>query len=188
MGLGYRNLIGQPSAAQGPNLTASLVRTTIMPTASKQTVPTQFLDRPGKKIMVSVQGRLGNIITTPGTLTLDITFAAVQVWNSGAIQLSAVAHTTLPFWLDVLMTMRAIGSGTNANLMAAGRILSQCVIPAIGVSDAGQHNELIVPNVTPVVSTGFDSTILNAIDIFGTFSLSNANAIAIEQFHVEELN
>jgi len=188
MGLGYSNLIGVPSAAIGPILTASLTRTTIMPTPSKQTVPTNFFSAPGKHIRFRVAGQLGNIVTTPGTLTLDITFAAVQVWNSGAIQLSAIAHTTLPFWLEVDMTLRAIGAGTAANLMATGIMCSQCIIPAIGVVDLGSHNTLMVPNVTPVVSTGFDSTILNAIDIFGTFSLSNANAIAIHQFSIQEMN
>lgn len=188
MGLGFLNLVGQPSQSQGPNLTASAVRTSIMPTTAKQTVPVQFFDRPGKMIRVSVQGRLSNIVTTPGTLTLDLTFAAVQVWNSGAIQLSAIAHTTLPFWLDIVFTCRAIGAGTTANVMAAGLMASQCIIPAIGVVDAGSHNVLMVPNVTPVVSTGFDSTVLNAIDLFGTFSLSNANAIAVEQFAITEMN
>ena len=72
MGLGFVNLIGQPSQAQGPNLTASVTRTTIMPTSAKQTVPTQFFDRPGKTIKFQVHGRLSNIITTPGTLTLDL--------------------------------------------------------------------------------------------------------------------
>jgi hypothetical protein len=188
MGLGFVNTIGSPSQAQGPNLTASNTRTTIMPTTAKQTVPTQFFDRPGKQIRFLVNGRLSNIITTPGTLTLDITFAAVQVWNSGAIQLSAVAHTTLPFWLEVLMTCRTIGASTVATVMSAGLMCSQCIIPAIGVVDAGSHNTLIVPNVTPVVSSGFDSTILNAIDLFATFSLNNANAIAVEQFSILEMN
>lgn len=86
------------------------------------------------------------------------------------------------------MTCRSIGAGTAATVMSAGLMCSQCIIPAVGVVDAGSHNTLIVPSVTPVVSTGFDSTILNAIDIFGTFSLNNANAIAIEQFAIEELN
>ena len=188
MGFGFVNVVGQPAVAVGPNLTASLARTTIMPTAAKQTVPTQFFDRPGKQIRFLVNGSISNIVTTPGTLTLDITFAAVQVWNSGAIQLSAVAHTTLPFWLEVTMTCAAIGSGTTATVKSAGLMCSQCIIPAIGVVDAGSHNTLIVPNVTPVVSTGFDSTILNAIDIFGTFSLSNANAIQIHQFAIQEMN
>lgn len=188
MGLGYVNLFGQPNQAQGPILTASLVRTSLMPTSAKPTLPTQFWDRPGKKVRFRFQGRLGNIVTTPGTLTLDLTFAAVQVWNSGAIQLSAVAHTTLPFWLEVELTCRAIGSGTGANVMAFGRMTSQCIIPAVGVVDAGSHNVLLVPNIAPVVSTGFDSTILNAVDIFGTFSLSNANAINIEAYDMEELN
>lgn len=188
MGFGFVNVFGQPSIAQGPNLTGSAARTSIMPTATKQTLPTQFLGQINKRLRFMINGRLGNIVTTPGTLTLDITFAAVQVWNSGAIQLSAIAHTTLPFWLEVVMTMRAVGAGTAANLMAAGKICSQCVIPAIGVSDGGQHNDLVVPNVTPVVSTGFDSTVPNAVDIFGTFSLANANAIAIEQFAMIEEN
>lgn len=188
MGQGYANTIGQPSQAQGPSLTASAVRTTIMPTAAKQTLPTQFFDRPGKMIKFFVHGRLSNIITTPGTLTLDLTFAAVQVWNSGAVQLSAVAHTTLPFWLEVIMTCRSIGAGVAATVMAAGRMTSQAIVPAIGVVDAGSHNALMVPNVTPVVSTGFDSTILNAVDLFATFSLNNANAIAVEQFAIEEMN
>jgi hypothetical protein len=187
MGLGYSNIVGVPSAAIGPILTASLTRTTIMPTASKQTVPTNFFSAPGKHIRFRVAGQLGNIVTTPGTLTLDITFAAVQVWNSGAIQLSTTAHTTLPFWLEVDMTMRAIGAGSTANLMAVGMMVSQCI--SISGADATTgHSVLMVPNITPVVSTGFDSTILNAIDIFGTFSLSNANAIAIQQFSIQEMN
>src|SRR4051812_24397558 len=116
MGLGYVNLIGSPAQAAGPNLTASTTRTTLLPTATKQTLPTQFFDRPGKKIRAFVAGRISNIVTTPGTLTLDMTLSAVQIWNSGAIQLSAIAHTTLPFWLDIEMTLRAIGAGTSANL------------------------------------------------------------------------
>lgn len=181
----YVASIGADGQIQGPNLTASTTRTSLLAVAAgaagKPTIPCQWWDYVGKMMKVVVAGRLSNIVTTPGTLTLDMTFAAVQVWNSGAIQLSAVAHTTLPFLLELWLTCRSIGGGTAATVMAAGRMQSQCIIPAIGVVDAGSHNCLNVPNVTPVVSTGFDSTILNQIDIFGTFSLNNANAIAIEQ-------
>lgn len=188
MGLGFINLFGSPFQAQGPNLTASAARTSLTPTAGKQTLPTQFFDRPGKMIHVWIAGRLSNIVATPGTLTLDLTLSAVQVWNSGAIQLSSTAHTTLPFWLDIYLTLRAIGSGTNANLMAAGRMTSQAIMATAVADSTNTHTTLMVPNVTPVVSTGFDSTILNAVDIFGTFSLNNANAIAIEQGFIKEMN
>src|SRR5204863_6590041 len=79
----------------------------------------------GKVLRIRVAGGISNIVTTPGTITFQVEIGgplppAIACWSSGAIQLNATAHTTLPFTLDLLLTCRAIGSGTAANFMGQG--------------------------------------------------------------------
>lgn len=187
MGIGYWNTLVTMQGA-GPNLTGSLSATSILPQQAKIVLPNGFFAYVGQKFKVSAQGQLGNIVTTPGTLTMDMrmgTAGSIVVFNGGAMQLSATAHTTLPFWFDIEATLRANGGGTSANFMALMRFLSQCVTVTAGTSDpASGHSFLLAPNVTPVVGTGFDSTAANLVDIFGTFSLSNANAIQMQQYEI----
>jgi len=45
-----------------------------------------------------------------------------------------------------------------------------------------------MPNTTPAVGTGFDSTVSMVVDMFGTFSLNNANAIQLHQYWLYEVN
>ena len=147
-------------------------------------MPANYL-RDHKKFRLSVQGGISNIVTTPGTITFEFKVGSVVVWSSGAVQLSTTAHTTIPFWLDVELTCRAIGSGTSANFMAQGRILSQTV-NATAVADGTQtHSVLLLPNTAPAVGTGFDSTIANIVDFWTGFSINNAgNGIQVQQYEL----
>ena len=175
------------------NLTASNTATSILPPAAAFTLPANYFSI-GKMIRISFTGRLGNIVTTPGTLTLDVRFGSlatpIVVFNGGAMQLSSTAHTTLPFWADVLLTCRAIGATTSANMMGQGRVFGQAISFTVN-ADLATSNTVggtLFPNTTPAVGTGFDSTIANVVNVFGTFSLNNANAILVHQYVLEALN
>ena len=175
------------SKSQGASLSNSTTPTSLLPTADKITLPNNLLE-PGKVIRVTATGRISNIVTTPGTLTLDIRLGAVVAFNGGAMQLSTTAHTTVPFWWDILVTCRAEGSSTSANLIGLSKMESQAVAVS-GADGTSGHGQLMAPNTTPAVGTGFDSTASQTVDLFGTFSIANAgNLVGLEQFVLESLN
>ena len=167
-------------------LTASVTPTSIIPSAAIYTLPANFF-YVGRKIRIVAQGRVSNIVTTPGTLTLDVRFGAVVVANGGAMALNIVAKTNLPWWLCMDLTCRTVGSGTAATLMPQGFWKSESVIgsPLPAVGGVG---ELLIPSTAPAVGTGFDSTAAQAVNLFGTWSLSNANSIQTHQYKLISIN
>jgi hypothetical protein len=179
------------SQVDGPTLANSASAASLLQGAQKLVLPSGFFSAPGKALRIKGAGRLSNIVTTPGTLTLDVRLntTPIVVFNGGAMQLSTTAHTTLPIFFEILLTCRAIGSGTAANLMGQGVATSQCLALTAVADSATTPATLLMPNTTPAVGTGFDSSIANVLDLFGTFSIANAgNGITLHQFTVESLN
>ncbi len=187
MGIGYYNALVTAQVA-GPNLTASTTATSLLPAQAKVTLPAGFFAYAGQKMIIKAHGQLGNIVTTPGTLTIDVRFGGTVVFNGGAMQLSSTAHTALPFWLDIELTCRAVGSGSSANLMGQGRMTAQSLSLTAVADSTTTPATLLLPNTTPAVGTGFDSTATQQVDLFGTFSLNNANAIQVHQFEIPSVN
>ena len=180
-----------PSQVDGPALTASATPTSILHVTCKPQLYAGFFFI-GKKLRIHAAGRVSNIVTTPGTLTLDVRLGpadppTIVVANGGAMSLNVVAKTNVPWRLKWDLTCRAIGNGTAANLMHQGDWASESVIasPLPTVGGAGEH---MLPNAAPAVGTGFNSTVGLFMDLFATWSLNNANSIQVHQFHVEELN
>ena len=174
----------------GSALSNSTTATSILPPAAKFILPSNTLTV-GSAIRIKAAGQLSNIVTTPGTLTLDVRWNStpISVFNGGAMQMSSTAHTTVPFWMEILLTCRAIGSGTSANLMGQGVITSQALSLTAVADSTTTPATLLMPNTTPAVGTGFDSTVSNVMDLFATFSIANAgNAITLQQYTVETLN
>src|SRR5437867_1479899 len=85
-------------------------KSVINPDALTQLPPNFFY--PGKQLLVRATGGISNIVTTPGLMNFQVKVGSVAAFDTGNIQLNATAHTTLPFWLDILLTCRATGSGT----------------------------------------------------------------------------
>ena len=191
MGIGYYNSLVTMQAA-GPNLTASTTATSLLNAQAKVTLPAGFFAYIGQKLLVRVQGQIGNVVTTPGTLTLNFNLGSAGttvVWNSGAIALSTTVHTTLPFWLEIDLTVRSLGSGTAATFMPQGR-MTALPIQAVQQADPAtllSHNTLMLPTTVPATTT-FDSTIANVCDLVGTWSLNNADAIQVQQYEVISCN
>ena len=144
----------------------------------------------GKVFRVKVKGSISNIVTTPGTITFQINMGAIAAWSSGALQLNATAHTTLPFDMMVLVTVRAIGNATSANVIGIGTISGMMFTNTAGQVDSlNGVPTLMVPMTAPAVGTGFDSTIAQTLDLFAGFSISNiGNQVQIQEYIVEALN
>lgn len=144
----------------------------------------------GKMVRIRVKGGISNIVTTPGTITFQVMIGAAIAFTSGAIQLNATAHTTLPFDLEIILTCRAEGDGTTANLMGQAKITGVMVTKTAGQTDDAQGDQTIMaPATAPAVGAGFDSTIAKVLDFWAGFSISNAgNGVQVQQYSVEALN
>jgi len=176
------------SIADGTALTNSTTATSILPVIAKPTLPANYLFA-GKIFRVRASGRISTVVTTPGTLTLDFRLGSVSVFSSGAMTLNTTAQTNVGWIYDTMMTVRAVGATTTANILGQGLWVSHAVIgsPLPTAGGAGEH---ILPfNTAPVVGTGFDSTAAQLVDLFATWSVANAaNSITCHQFMIEDLN
>lgn len=154
------------------------------------TFPAGFFQTPGQKLRIHVGGGISNIVTTPGTITFQVMLGSVVVFTSGAVQLNATAHTTLPFTLDIDLTLRAVGNSTSANFMGMGKLGGIMFTLTAAQTDAVNTSGLfMVPVTAPAVGTGFDSTSAQVLDFWAGFSISNAgNGIQVQDYSVESMN
>lgn len=166
----------------GATLANSSAATSLLHAGVKKPMPAGFFAWIGQGFRVRGSGRISTLITTPGTLQLDLKFGSVIIASTGAMVLSTTAKTTVPMDFDLEGTVRALGGGTAANLMMAGRITSE----ALGATTVtGEQKTEPFPSGTPAVSTGFDDTAAASFDLVGTWSVANAaNSITIHQFSV----
>jgi hypothetical protein len=146
--------------------------------------------KPGRILRIITTGAISNIVTTPGLMNFQVKVGSVAAFDTGNIQLNASAHTTLPFWLEMLLTCRAKGSGTSANLMGMANVTGKMFTRTAGQTDDAQGDQsLMVPQGAPAVGTGFDSTIANTLDFFAGFTIANAgNLVQIHQYLAMALN
>ena len=176
------------SLADGAALSASTTPTSLLPVIAKPTLPANYLFA-GKMFRVRATGRISTVVTTPGTLTLDLRFGSVAVFSSGAMTLNTTAQTNTPWIYDALLTVRAVGSGTSANVLGQGTWTSHAVIGSSAIGTAGAACQIMPYNAAPAVGTGFDSTAAQTVDLFGTWSVNSAsNSITCHQFIIEDLN
>ncbi len=185
--LWQETLVSQDAAGTLFN-TYTTSKTIINPQALYTTTANKTF-KPGKKFSILVQGAISNVVTTPGTITFEVKIGSVIAFTTGAIQLSTTAHTTLPFWLEIMLTCRAVGSSTSANLMGQGRIESICVARTAVADGTQTHTVLTVPTTAPAVGTGFDTTIANIWDLWAGFSINDAgNGVQIQQYEIVARN
>ena len=179
-------LVVAPS--DGPTLTNTVTATSVLPATAKVVLPAQFFDKVGKSLRMRICGRISTVVTTPGTLTFDVRFGSVVVFNGGALVLNTVAQVNATFYADLLLTCRSIGSGTTATVLGIGTFESRAVIGSPAAS-AGSAGQTLMPDTAPVVGTGFDSTTSQTVDVFGTWSVASAsNSVTVHQYMIEAVN
>lgn len=181
------------TSVDGAALTNTVTATSILggvgtgASQAKITLPANFM-YVGRMLKVTAHGRISTLTAAPGTLTLDIRFGGTVVANGGAMSLNVNAKTNVPWALEWILTCRAIGSGTTANLMHMATWTSEAVIGS-PIPTAGGVGNLLLPVSAPAVGTGFDSTAAQTIDLFGTWSVANAaNSIQLHMYKCECLN
>jgi hypothetical protein len=170
-------------------LTNTTTATSILPASRKFTLPSYFFDAIGKTLRFRASGRISTVVTTPGTLTLDIRFGSVVVFNGAAMTLNTTAQTNVNWILEADLICRAIGSGTSANVIGQGSWKSHAVIGSSAPTAGGCGEHLLPYNTAPAVGTGFDSTASQTIDLFATWSVANAsNSITTHSFSIIAIN
>jgi hypothetical protein len=143
----------------------------------------------GKTWKILAQGRISCVVTTPGTARFDVRLgptSTIVVFDTGALNLNVVAKTTIPWWLDIQLVCRSIGSGTSATLFGFGMFTSEAVVGA-PANSAGGNGSLLCPVGTPAVGTGFDSTVDNQFDCFFTQTVATGS-MTVHNFEVWEIN
>lgn len=173
--------------ADGPTLTAAAAASCI-PTGSRIILPNNYFSV-GKILKVVLHGRISNVVTTPGTARFDVRMGpsgTIVVFDTGALNLNVVAKTNVPFWLEVMLTCRAVGASTASNFMGVGIFQSEAVVGS-PANTAGGNGSLLCPVGAPAVGTGFDNTAANALDVFFTQTVATGS-MTVHGYRVDALN
>lgn len=167
------------SQTDGTAVASTTTRTSLTPTSARFTTKTTGFWVVGKRLRLTASGRVSTF--TSGTLTLSFGVGSTDAWASQA--LTMVASQTNQTWrLDLDMTVRAVGAGgtATANLIGVGRIHAGAAISA---------STTMLPATAPAVGTSFDPGLASVLDLFATWSVSNAaNSITCHAYVLEALN
>lgn len=173
------------SYTDGPVLTAAAAASCV-PTYVPTTLPAGYWQI-GRIWRLRMAGRISCVVTTPGTARFDMRLGGVVAFDTLAMPLNIVAKTNVSWLLDVLMTCRAVGSGTSANLIGQGVFLSEANIltplPATGPGPGGQ---MVPYNTAPVVGTGFNSQSALTLDFFFTQTVATGS-LTVHQMMLEQM-
>ena len=174
-------------ATDGPTLTAA-ARASCIPTANRVVLPNNFFYI-GRAIKFAMSGRISCVVTTPGTARYDICMGAAGttvVFDTLALNLNIVAKTTVPWFLEVLLVCRAVGTSTTTTFFPRGQLTSEAVIAA-PLPAAGGNGSLLVPVGTPAVGAGMDNTAASALDVFFTQTVATGS-MTVHNYQIDVLN
>lgn len=170
----------------GPTLTAAAAASCI-PTSAKITLPNNYFGI-GKKLRITMAGRISSVITTPGTARFDVRLGGTVVFDSQAILLDSVAaHTTVGWKLVIELTCRSIGPSTSATLFGNGTWTSEDILGVPATAPKGVLTAILPWNTTPAVGAGFDSTSALSVDVFFTQTVATGS-LTVHDYSVESLN
>lgn len=172
------------SYTDGPTLTAAAAASCV-PTYFPTTLPAGYWQI-GRIWRVTLTGRVSVAVTTPGTLRWDVRLGGVVAADTLAVLGNIVAKTSVNFWLEGLLTCRAVGSGTSANLMNQWLLMSEAIINT-AVPTTGPGGGYSLPwNSAPAVGTGFNSQSALTLDVFFTQTVATGS-MTVHQAIIEQL-
>ena len=176
-------------SVDGPTLTAAAAASCI-PTPSRIILPNNYFYI-GRMLRITASGRISSVVTTPGTARFDVRMGpsgTIIVFDGLAILLDTVAaHTTVGWFLEILLTCRAVGSGTATNFMGQGKWTCEDILGVPATAPKGVLTAILPWNTAPAVGTGFDNTAANAVDMFFTQTVATGS-MTVHQYMVESLN
>lgn len=175
------------SATDGPTLTAA-ARASCIPTANRIVLPNAFFYI-GRGIKFLLSGRISCVVTTPGTARYDICMGSAGttiVYDTLAINLNIVAKTTVPWFFEVLLVCRAVGSGTSTTFFPRGQWTSEALVGSALPTVSG-NGSVLVPTGAPAVGAGMDNTAASALDMFFTQTAATGS-MTVHNYRVDVLN
>lgn len=140
-------------------------------------LPPGFFSQAGGKIEIDFLASVSS--ATGNTMTFQVMVGAVIAFTTGAVSVSTATVTTEPLWGRAVLTVQAVGNGTQAKLMGAMTMMGQMIASggaAAGAVGAAGMGFGIFPNAIPALGTGFDSTVVNTLDFWvgmGTSAAGN---------------
>lgn len=183
------------STAQGagPTLASFTTAVSALPTQARKTI---FNDdwAIGKQFRIQASGAMSNVVTAQPTFTFEFRLGPtsnIVAFTTGALLTSTTAHTNVPWWMEIMLTCRSVGSGTSGTLMGQARIDCRALLDAGATADITTlgHPSLLAPESAPAVGTGFDTNVANIADLFVACSVSNAaNGVTLHQYSLQSLN
>lgn len=173
------------SYTDGPALTAAAAASCV-PTYVPTTLPAGYWQI-GRMWRITAAGRISCAVTTPGTARWDLRLGGVVAFDTLAIPLNIVAKTNVPWFLEAILTCRAVGSGTSANLIGQGRWLSEAALNvAVPATGPGPGGNVLPYNTAPAVGTGFNSQSALTLDFFFTQTVATGS-MTLHTFLIEQL-
>lgn len=155
----------------GPALTG-VVAASIIPVSRKISIPAPFFSDVGRYIDILLSGRISTIGAAPGTLTLDVRLGGTVVFNGGASPTLVVSQTNLTWEARIRLWASVIGA--SAALKGVGHMLCPGLVA---------NNMFMMPASAPANGNTFDATVPQALDVFGTFSVTG-NSLTVHGYNV----
>lgn len=169
--------------ADGTAVAATTTQTSLLTGSASAGVCTApanwFGNAGGQHLRLFACGKISTPGATQGNPTFTFKIGSINANVSPAfVSLASQSNITWRLYWD--MTFRAVGSGTAALTLHSGEFHTALV------SATDKMN--LFPTATPVVGTGFDSTISNTLDLQVTWSnATGGNTILISQYTLEAL-
>lgn len=184
--MNWRELIAW-SSGDGAALSNTTTATSLLPAAAKITLAPAYLRLIGaQRLRLRAAGRISTVVTSPGTMNLDMRFGATVVFDSGAMTLNVVAKTNVGWILDAEGELRVVGA--SAQLFTQGLWFSEAVIGNALPTVGGAAPHVLPYNAAPAVGNAFDSQASQVVDFFGKWSTANgSNSIQCHSFSLEAL-
>lgn len=181
MSLGYYETLASCNGDGTAITAASRTSMTVATTGARFSMPANRL-KIGDQLRLQASGRISCAVTTPGTAVFDLAAGATVIFSTLVLPLNIVVKANVAWNLDVLGTVRAIG--TTGNIFWQGWWLSEASIltalPNVGPGPGGQN----VPyNTAPVIGANFDTTVTSLWDFFFTQTVVTGSC-TLHQYHL----
>lgn len=167
--------------AAGPAVTNTTTATSLLGTGANQdarfNLPSNFL-AVGSKLRIRAAGTISTAASAPGTLTFSIQLGSVVVYTGAASPTLATSASNSPFTLELDLTCRSVGGGTNGQLEGSGTLFSAALSATTPVQLLGSS-----------AGSGFDTTASGFVDIFAAWSVASAsNSITLTDYELVSCN
>jgi len=167
-----------------PVIDATVISNTVTETimVPDTTIPANYFSA-GRTLRVTLIGKMSNVVTTPGTLTLRARWGGVAgtvLVASAALALNTAAQTNSTIKIEFLVTCRV--EANPGTLLATG---SAC----LGLSASVQGRVDMIPASAPAAVGSLDLVSAVALSFTAQFSVNtNPTNLQIMEMKLESLN